>query len=154
MDPKDTPTQNLPTDLDIGGSGIVFREVRKVWMKAARADIRLELQKNLKARNLGLPDVENFALNQAKQRHSNKFKDKRISVQIQSDMNVKLRDAYQAVRETTFEKSKLRRKLDSILKNDVSLKEKIYGQLDVEVENTKTFLRRKNETKVQNLEKK
>ena len=65
-------------------------------MKAARADIRLELQKNLKARNLGLPDVENFALNQAKQRHSNKFKDKRISVQIQSDMNVKLRDAYQA----------------------------------------------------------
>ena len=123
-------------------------------MKAARADSRLELQKSLKARNLGLPDVENFALNQAKQRHSTKYKDKRISFQIQSDMSVKLRDAYQAVRETTQQKSKLKKKLDSILRNEPSLKEKIYGQLDVEVENTKTFLRRKNENKIQHLEKK
>ena len=94
--PQDTPSLTIPTDLDIAGSGIVFREVRKTWMKAARADIRLELQKGLKARNLGLPDVENFALNQAKQRHSTKYKDKRISFQIQSDMSVKLRDAYQS----------------------------------------------------------
>ena len=34
-------------------------------MKGARADIRLELQKGLKARNLGLPDVDirKFRLN-------------------------------------------------------------------------------------------
>ena len=63
--PQDTPSLTIPTDLDIAGSGIVFREVRKTWMKAARADIRLELQKGLKARNLGLPDVDirKFRLN-------------------------------------------------------------------------------------------
>ena len=43
----DSNKNNVPTDLDILGSGIVFRDVRKIWMKRARAFMRLKLLKRL-----------------------------------------------------------------------------------------------------------
>ena len=55
----DKPNTNVPTDLVLG-SGIVFREVRKTWNRATKAEMRLELLKNLQVNCLGLPDVEHF----------------------------------------------------------------------------------------------
>ena len=43
-------------------------------------------------------------------------------------MRERIRDAYEAVRETTLEKSKMKRKLTSVLKKKVKLGEKIFSQ--------------------------
>ena len=49
----------VPTDHDICGSGLVFRECRKVWRRSVRAAMRLELLRCLQARELGLAEIEN-----------------------------------------------------------------------------------------------
>ena len=94
----DKPNTNVPTDLVLG-SGIVFREVRKTWNRATKAEMRLELLKNLQVNCLGLPDVEHFVTNQAQLRQSYKFRNRnsRDPNLIKSNMSQKLRDAYQEV---------------------------------------------------------
>ena len=78
MNSTDTNRANVPTDLDILGSGIVFRDVRKIWMKRARAFMRLELLKHLQSEDLGLQQIENFVKNEAKFRQSHKFQSKDV----------------------------------------------------------------------------
>ena len=119
MESKDKPhPHNLPTDLDICESGIVFREVRKTWTKAVKSEMRLDMLKELQERNLGLPETENYVRNQAKKRHSSKFQMKgpRNLILFRDDISAKVQDAYEAVRETALAKSRLKRKLDKILR--------------------------------------
>ena len=141
---------NIPTDLNILGSGIVYRDARRIWMKKARAILRLDLLKSLQAENLGLQQVENFVQNQAKSRLSKKFqkKDLRDSSQIEFIMRSKIRDAYEAVRETTLLKSKLKKKLTSILRKNSKLGERIFQQLEREKEKTVALIRKKNDEKI------
>ena len=56
----------VPTDFDIFGSGLVYRDVRRVWMKKTRATMRLELLKRLQENGLGLRQIELFVQNEAK----------------------------------------------------------------------------------------
>ena len=125
-------------------------------MKKARAICCLDLLKSLHAEGLGLQQVENFVQNQASFRLSNKFrsKDIRDQSQIEFIMRSRLQDAYQAVRETTQEKLKLKKKLTSVLKKNVKLKEKIFHQLEREKERTITLIQKKNEEKINRLRQK
>ena len=153
----DKPNTNVPTDLYFG-SGIVFREVRKTWNRATKAEMRLELLKNLQVKNLGLPDVEHFDSNQAQLRQSNKYRssssrNSKLS-SVKSNMSQKLKDSYQEVRETTLEKFKLKRKLESILKKSPSLKQRVFHQLNRETKRLRSFLHNKNLQKVEHLESK
>ena len=66
-------------------------------------------------------------------------------------MRSRLQDAYQAVRETTQEKLKLKKKLMSVLKKNVKLKEKIFHQFEREKERTITLSQKKNEEKIKRL---
>ena len=79
----DSNPKHVPTGLVLR-PGLVFRDVRKVWKRASRAEMRLELLRTLKACNLGLPVVEMNVRRAAKQTLSKKFqsKDKRNPVQI------------------------------------------------------------------------
>ena len=125
-------------------------------MKKARAILRLDLLKSLQAENLGLQQVENFVQNQAKSRLSKKFqkKDLRDSSQIEFIMRSKIRDAYEAVRETTLLKSKLKKKLTSILRKNSKLGERIFQQLEREKEKTVALIRKKNDEKIKRLREK
>ena len=67
----------VPTGLDICGSGIVFREVRKVWKRATKAELRLEMLKNLGVKNLGLETVERNVRQESNKRHPLKFQSTR-----------------------------------------------------------------------------
>ena len=157
MDSKDKPhTHNLPTDLDICESGIVFREVRKTWTKAVKSEMRLDMLKELQERNLGLPETENYVRNQAKKRQSLKFKNKgpRNLLLIRDDISAKVQDAYEAVRETSLAKSRLKRKLDKVLRTSERLKERIFRQLEREEGKLRKSLKSKNEQKISHLEKK
>ena len=93
---QDTSHSIVPTDLNILGSGLVFREVRRVWMSAARAMMRLDLLKILQSEGLGLQTVENFVQSEAWSRHSQKFRNKpfRNVSQIDNIMRLKIRDTY------------------------------------------------------------
>ena len=151
----DKPNTNVPTDLVLG-SGIVFREVRKTWNRATKAEMRLELLKNLQVNCLGLPDVEHFVTNQAQLRQSYKFRNRnsRDPNLIKSNMSQKLRDAYQEVREATSDKFRLKRKLESTLKKSPSLKHRVFNQLSREAKRFKSFLHNKNLQKIDHLETK
>ena len=157
MESKDKPhPHNLPTDLDICESGIVFREVRKTWTKAVKSEMRLDMLKELQERNLGLPETENYVRNQAKKRQSLKFKNKgpRNLLLIRDDISAKVQDAYEAVRETSLAKSRLKRKLDKVLRTSERLKERIFRQLEREEGKLRKSLKSKNEQKISHLEKK
>ena len=69
----DIESKNINTDSDLNGSGLVMKDVRKVWMQAVRAEVQLDLLLKLKGRNLGLAQVENFLAEEAKKRKSEKF---------------------------------------------------------------------------------
>ena len=73
MSSLDKKHTNVPTGLNILGSGIVYRDARRVWMKKARAICRLDLLKSLQAEGLGLQQVENFVQHQSSFRLSKKF---------------------------------------------------------------------------------
>ena len=66
----------VPTDHDICGSGLVYRECRNVWRKSARAEMRLELLRCIEARGLGLAEIENRVKQEANAYLSSKFKSK------------------------------------------------------------------------------
>ena len=68
MSSKDIKHINVPTDFDILGSGIVYRDVRRIWMKKTRATMRLQLLKRLQEEGLGLRQIELFVQNEAKYR--------------------------------------------------------------------------------------
>ena len=78
----------------------------------------------------------------------------RDSSQIDFIMKSRIRDAYQAVRETTQVKSKLKKKLTSVLKKNVKLGEKVFQQLEREKERTIHVIRKKNEEKIKRLREK
>ena len=133
MSSRDTKSI-VPTDHDICGSGLVFRECRKVWRKSARAAMRLELLRCIEAKGLGLAEIENRVKQDANAFHSSKFKSKTYSSirdpnRIRSDMRPKVRDAYQAVRETVFERSKVSKKLNKLSKKDPDLVERVLKEL-------------------------
>ena len=73
MSSSDKKHTNVHTGLNILGSGIVYRDARRVWMKKARAICRLDLLKSLQAEGLGLQQVENFVQHQSSFRLSKKF---------------------------------------------------------------------------------
>ena len=85
-------------------------------MKKTRATMRLELLKRLQEENLGLRQIEIFVQNEARSRLSDKFKKKSIRDPslIESIMRNKIKDAYQAFRETTLGKSLTKKKLNKI----------------------------------------
>ena len=156
MSSRHKTQSNVPTGLNILGSGIVYRDARRVWMKKARAIMRLNLLKRLQAEGLGLQQVENFVQNESKFRLSNKFrsKDIRDPSKIEFIMKSRIRDAYEAVRETTQVKSKLKKKLTSVLKKNKILSEKVFQQLEREKERTITLIKQKNEKKIRWLREK
>ena len=145
----------VPTGLEIE-PGLVFRDVRKVWKRSTKAESRLELLKNLGAKNLGLPTLENSIQHEANMRHSFKYKSKmkRNPDLIRSQMDIKIKDAYQAVRETNSEKFKLRKILEKALGKSPDLKSKVFDQLNRETRNLREALKKKNREKVLNLEEK
>ena len=55
---KDLSQNHVPTGLNICGSGLVFREVRKLWKRWTKAGMRLELLKCLKREGLGVAQIE------------------------------------------------------------------------------------------------
>ena len=69
-------------------------------------------------------------------------------------MKSRIRDAYEAVRETTQVKSKLKKKLTSVLKKNKILSEKVFQQLEREKERTITLIKQKNEKKIRWLREK
>ena len=109
-------------------------------MKNTRATLRLELLKRLQEEGLGLRQIEGFVQNEARNRLSDKFKQKslRNPSQIKSIMGDRIRDAYQEVRETTLAKSIMRKKLNKILKKNENIKEKIFRQLERKKERQST----------------
>ena len=114
MSTSDKPHINVPTDFIILESGLVYRDVRKVWIKSTCATMRLELLKHIQEENLR--QIEIFVKNEARSRLSDKFKKKSIRDPslIESIMRNKIKDAYQAVRETTLAKSLMKKKLNKI----------------------------------------
>ena len=55
---KDKSQNHVPTDLNICGSGLVFREVRKLWKRWTKAEMRVELLMCLKKKGLGVAQIE------------------------------------------------------------------------------------------------
>ena len=125
-------------------------------MKSTRATMRLELLKRLQEENLGLRQIEIFVQNEARSRLSDKFKKKSIRDPslIESIMRNKIKDAYQAVRETTLAKSLMKKKLNKILKNKVNISEKIFMQLEMEEKKTINMIQKKNDKKISHLKEK
>ena len=74
MSYKDFKHIYVPTDFDIFGSGLVYRDVRKVWIKSTCATMRLELLKRIQEENLR--QIEIFVKNEARSRLSDKIKKK------------------------------------------------------------------------------
>ena len=149
-------SQNIVhTGLEIG-SGLVFREVKKVWKVTAKAEKRLELLKCLQEKNLGLAEDEYQARKQAKSYHSNKFKLKstRDSEYIRRKMELRVRDAYQALREASKEQSIMRKKVSSITLKRPRLQEKIFAQLERDINSLREQIEKKNRIKIAHLEKK
>ena len=62
----------VPTGLEIE-PGFVFRDVRKAWKRATKAELRLEMLKNLGVKNLGLETVERNVRQESNKRHPLKF---------------------------------------------------------------------------------
>ena len=110
--------------------------------------MRLQLLKRLQDEGLGLRQIELFVQNEAKYRLSNKFKSKstRNVDQIESIMRNRIKDAYEAVRETTQAKSKMVKKLSKVLKKHAKLGERIYDQLGMEERKTINMIQRKKIT--------
>ena len=69
-------------------------------------------------------------------------------------MDVKIKDAYQAVRETSSEKFKLRKVLEKALDKTLDLKTKVFDQLNRETKYLRETLKVKNREKIQHLEEK
>ena len=148
--------KHVPTGLVLR-PGLVFRDVRKVWKRATRAEMRLELLKTLKAHNLSLPEVEMNVRRAAKQTHSLKFQSKhqqRNPVQIQQQMSHKLKDAYEAVRERRLERSEMKKRLNKILKKDPELRRNIFQQLGSEMKVLQSHISSKNDQKIKHLSSK
>ena len=66
----------VPTGLEIE-PGFVFRDVRKAWKRATKAESRLEMLKNLRVKNLGLETVERNVRQESNKRHPLKFQSTR-----------------------------------------------------------------------------
>ena len=71
---KDYKHIYVPTDFNIFGSGLVYCDVRKVWIKSTCATMRLELLKRIQEENLR--QIEIFVKNEARSRLSDKIKKK------------------------------------------------------------------------------
>ena len=67
-------------------------------------------------------------------------------------MRPKVRDAYQAVRETVFARSKVSKKLNNLFKKDPNLVEHVFKQLNNDISWLKSKLKSKNEQKIKTLE--
>ena len=123
-----------------------------------RAAMRLELLRSLQARELGLAEIENRVKQESSAYLSSKFKSKTLSSirdpdRIRSDMRPKVRDAYQAVRETAFERSKLSKKLNKLSGKDPDLVKRVFKQLDKDASWIESQIRRKNEKKIKTLDR-
>ena len=125
-------------------------------MKKTRATMRLQLLKRLQEEGLGLRQIELFVQNEAKYRLSDKFKSKstRSVGQIDGIMRNRIKDAYEAVRETTQAKSMMVKKLSKVFKKQVKLGERIFNQLGMEERKTINMIQRKNNNKVNHLREK
>ena len=117
--------------------------------------MRLELLRCLRAMGLGVAQVENQARREANVNTlSEKFKYKRNVRLIRSLMDVRVRDAYQDLREISREVTRMKRKLHQILRKEENLKQLIVNQLDREMSVLRTKLQTKHEKKVKHLRKK
>ena len=152
---KDLSQNHVPTDLNICGSGLVFREVRKLWKRWTKAEMRLELLKCLKREGLGVAQVEIQAQREAKINIlSEKFKYKRNVGLIRSKMEVRIKDAYQDLREISWTVSQMKKRLHRTLRKKESLKQNIFNQIESEMNILKIKLQKKNDKKVKHLKKK
>ena len=85
---------------------------------------------------------------------NSKHKHDRNAALVSEHMRHTIRDAHQAVRETALEKSHLKKKLSSILKNSPYLKARIFHLLYRERKNLIWQIKTKNEKKVKHLQNK
>ena len=117
--------------------------------------MRLGLLKCLKALGLGVAQTEIQAQREARYNiQSEKFKFRRNVGFIQSKMEIRIRDAYQDLREITLRVTQMRRRLKKILKKNVELHKNIFDQLECEMEVLRKKLQKKYDMKVKHLRKK
>ena len=108
--------------------------------------MRLELLKCLSAKNLGLSHDEYQAKREAKYSyHSTKFKDVRNVAYINNTMDIRIKDAYQHLRETALKVSQMRKRLKRVTRNDPELGERILNQLEREMKFLKEQIQMKNQ---------
>ena len=132
----------------------VLSVTSKIWIKAALADQQLQLLRKLKNLKLGTAEVEEF-LNDLedskKSKDKNKQKDKDLAMTV---MDRKVVDADKSLREIEGEKTKWRRKLDSLFGKNSRTTRRMIKLLRRDAENVRKEIKKKNNEKVDHLVKK
>ena len=122
-----TPTKNNYSSYKTSSQVLEGRERRegvKLWKNAAESKARINLMMSLKREGLGLAELEEFNLNLGSKYRSQKFKNKVTGNQpvklpvVEQTMKLKLSDEQSYYRELCSQKSRKRREIAKILKNN------------------------------------
>ena len=149
---KSVPNRN-PMDNTVEKAGLNKSSAMKVWTKTVTAACRLNLLTSLSRLDLGLDDVEEIAIEQAKKKHSAKSKDKRDLEMVKDLMKRKIVDAKENLREAKTEQIRMKKRIDEEYNKNSSKNRNFVRKLRTEAYNLRSEIKKKNETRIERLKK-